>query len=74
MTFRKGDKLRLDIDGIWYHYTVEGEMWYNGMMKISCIDPEQDMVLLNKETVMKRIGISWIYTPREELPNELFEL
>lgn len=75
MIFRKGDRLRLDVDGIWYHYTVEDVRTNNnGIEYISCIDHEEDMVLLNKATVERRIGISWIYTPREELPEDLFEI
>lgn len=74
MTFNKGDKLTLIVDGIHHVYTVFGETWYNGIMKIECLDDEGDSVLLTKETVKKRIGISWIYKPVTRLPDELFTL
>jgi hypothetical protein len=74
MTFTKGDKLTLIVDGIHHAYTVYSEGRYNGIDKLQCLDDEGCFVLLTKATVIRRIGESWIYKPVTTLPEELFTL
>lgn len=76
MTFNKGDKLQMLVDGRYWVYVVQGESKHYGSDMIEVIDDEGDNVLLNKGNVTKRIGISWEYIPVtvNNLPEELFHV
>ena len=78
MIFTKGDILELrdadEIDGCWT-YTVLREERRGGMDRIVVLDDLGEHVMLTKNTIINRLGISWTHKPSyTPLPEDLFTL